>query len=193
MQALKSSRGLWDSVRPSWSLCSLFPTHSQHLHYSHGQELYKGGFTAVAEMWVGALDNTVVDKAKYLEALAKDPVTLGHDIIHIIHLSGQHRKGFHDTIINGNANQWYTSHPTQVSVIELLRNVRTCWDSIYFMINSLHLVCLLLSVASLSTYFLTRLLTASSAYLVVQMTNLFTTSWCPWSGKFYKIWKLSLR
>ena len=56
-------------------------------------------------MWVGALDNTVVDKAKYLEALAKDPVALGHDIIHIIHLSGQHRKGFHDTIINGNANK----------------------------------------------------------------------------------------
>ncbi|KIM60351.1 hypothetical protein SCLCIDRAFT_52033, partial [Scleroderma citrinum Foug A] len=49
----------------------------------------KADFTAVAETWVGALNNTVVDKAKYLEALAKDPITLGHDIVRIICSSGQ--------------------------------------------------------------------------------------------------------
>ena len=156
-----------------------FP-HILNICITHTVKNYmKADFTTVTEMWVGALDNTVVDKAKYLEALAKDPVALGCDIIRIIRSSSQCRKGFRDTIINGNANQWYTGHPTQVPVIELLRDVRTRWDSIYFMINRLHalrLVCLSLSIASLSTYFLTRLLTASSAYLAVQMTNLFTTS-----------------
>ena len=103
----------------------------------------KADFTAVAETWVGALDNTVVDKAKYLEALAKDPITLGRDIVRIIRSSGQRRKGFCDTIINGNANQWYTGDPTQVPLVELLQDVKTRWDLIYFMINrlrALHLV-----------------------------------------------------
>lgn len=80
-------------------------------------------FTDVPETWVGDLNNTV-HKERYLEALARDPVSLGRDIVRIIRASGQRRKGFHDTIINGNANQWYTGNPTQVPNVELLRDIK---------------------------------------------------------------------
>ncbi|KAG9310337.1 hypothetical protein JVU11DRAFT_9467 [Chiua virens] len=93
-------------------------------------------FSTIAETWVGAFDN-IVSKSDYLAALTKNPVTLGHDIICIICASGQHRKGFRNTIINANANQWYTGASTQVPVAELLHNMKSRWDSIYFMINQL--------------------------------------------------------
>jgi hypothetical protein len=114
-----------------------FP-HILNICVTHAVKNYtKADFTTVAETWVGALDDTLVDKEKYLEALVRDPVSLSHDIVRIIHSSGQRRKGFRDTIINGNANQWYTSDLTQVPLVELLRDVKTRWDSIYFMINRL--------------------------------------------------------
>jgi hypothetical protein len=112
-----------------------FP-HILNICIMHAVKNYtKADFTTVTEMWVGALDDTLVDKEKYLEALVRDPILLSHNIVHIIRSSGQCHKGFHDTIINGNANQWYTGDLTQVPLVELLWDVKTCWDSIYFMIN----------------------------------------------------------
>ena len=91
-------------------------------------------FSAIAATWVGALGDTV-NKGEYLKALAMDPVSLGRNIVHIICASSQCRKGFHDTIINGDANEWYTGNATKLPVVELLRDVKTRWDSIFFMIN----------------------------------------------------------
>ena len=93
-------------------------------------------FANVAATWVGVLKN-VINKNEYLQALTTDPVTLGHNIVHIIRVSDQCCKGFRDTIINGNANQWYTGDETQVLLVELLSDVQSCWDLIYFMINQL--------------------------------------------------------
>src|SRR5437588_11482179 len=91
-----------------------FP-HILNICITHAVKNYtKADFTTVAETWVGALDDTLVDKEKYLEALVRDPISLGCDIVRIICSSSQHCKGFHDTIINGNANQWYTGDLTQV-------------------------------------------------------------------------------
>ena len=103
------------------------------------KEYVNADFSAVAATWVGALSDTM-NKGEYLKALAMDPVSLGHNIVHIIRASSQHRKGFHDTIINGNANEWYTGNATKLPVIELLRDIKTRWDSIFFMINQLHAV-----------------------------------------------------
>jgi len=151
-----------------------FP-HILNICVTHTVRAYtKADFTAVAETWVGAMDNNV-DKTASLEALAKDPVTLGHDIVHIIHASGQHHKGFCDTIINGNVNQWYMGNPTQVPVVELLHDVKTRWDLIYFMINQLRAVRLVGFSCFIQVYTLTclpRLLIASFPYLVAQTMNL---------------------
>ena len=81
-----------------------------------------------------------MNKGEYLEALAMDPVSLGRNIVCIIRASSQCRKGFRDTIINGNANEWYTGNATKLPVVELLRDIKTHWDSIFFMINQLHAV-----------------------------------------------------
>ncbi|KAF8137053.1 ribonuclease H-like domain-containing protein [Boletus edulis] len=113
-----------------------FP-HIINICVTHAIKAYTtADFTAVASTWVDALDN-IVDKKAYLQALATDPVSLGCDIVRIIRASGQRRKGFRDTIINSNTNQWYTGDKTQVPLVELLRDVKSCWDSIYFMINRL--------------------------------------------------------
>lgn len=97
-------------------------------------------FGAVSDSWVGALSSAVVDKGLYLEALTMDPISLGRDIVRIVRSSGQRRVGFRDSIINGNANQWYTGNPIEIPVVELLRDVRTRWDSVYIMINRLRAV-----------------------------------------------------
>ncbi|KIK21590.1 hypothetical protein PISMIDRAFT_103932 [Pisolithus microcarpus 441] len=41
-------------------------------------------------------------------------------------------------IVIGNANQWFTEDPTEVPTVELLCDVKTRWDSAYFMINRMH-------------------------------------------------------
>ena len=39
--------------------------------------------SAVGEAWVNSLDN-ISDKDTYVEALCRDPVALGHDIVHLV-------------------------------------------------------------------------------------------------------------
>lgn len=113
-----------------------FP-HIINICVSHTIKAYTtADFSHVAPTWVDFLGNVVV-KEEYVQALATDPIATGRDIIRIIRASGQRRKGFHDTIINRNSNQWYTGNTTQVPVVELLRDVKTRWDSTFFMINRL--------------------------------------------------------
>ncbi|KIK12451.1 hypothetical protein PISMIDRAFT_120879 [Pisolithus microcarpus 441] len=98
-------------------------------------------FADVPSTWTNALGE-VVHKEDYVEAVAWDPVSICQNIVHVIRASGQQRKAFHDMIVIGNANQWFTEDPTEVPTMELLRNVKTWWDSAYFMINrmrALHL------------------------------------------------------
>ncbi|KAF8546300.1 hypothetical protein OG21DRAFT_1491361 [Imleria badia] len=73
------------------------------------KEYTNADFSAITATWVGALGDTM-NKAEYVEALATDPISLGRNIVHIICASSQRRKGFCDTIINSNANEWYTGH-----------------------------------------------------------------------------------
>ncbi|KIK26887.1 hypothetical protein PISMIDRAFT_94118 [Pisolithus microcarpus 441] len=98
-------------------------------------------FADVPSTWTNALGE-VMCKEDYVEAIAWDPISICWNIIRVICASGQWRKAFHDMIVIGNANQWFTEDPTEVPTVELLCDVKTWWDSAYFMINhmcALHL------------------------------------------------------
>jgi hypothetical protein len=85
----------------------------------------------------------------YEEACAHDPITLCRGAICAIHASGQRLDYFAELIHDGNEKGWFmaATHPYQiikVPELQLLRDVRTCWDSIYFMIRrccEMHPVC----------------------------------------------------
>lgn len=94
-----------------------------------------------AEAWVDAVDPTIViDKDIYIEALQQDLVTLGHNIVRLICASSLCRKAFNNTIITGNQMKWFTDEDgnlTKLPILELIRDVKSRWDSIYLMINCL--------------------------------------------------------
>jgi len=80
------------------------------------------------------------DHQTYDEAIARDPIVLCRAIIHAIRASGQRLDLFTATILDGNTKGWFVSptNPHQIIKIpelQLLRDVRTRWDSIYFMIR----------------------------------------------------------
>ncbi|KAF9225639.1 hypothetical protein BS17DRAFT_879002 [Gyrodon lividus] len=101
-------------------------------------------FAMIGNAWVDALDpNIVVDKDAYLEALREDPIALGHDVICIVHASNLRREAFNNTIITGNQMNWFTDEegePTNLPILKLIRDMKSHWDSIYLMINHLHIL-----------------------------------------------------
>ena len=96
---------------------------------------------SIAKAWVDAVNPTiVVDKDIYVEALQQDPVALDHNIVHLICASSLHHEAFDNTIITGNQMKWFTDedgNPTKLPILKLIRDVKSCWDSIYLMINHL--------------------------------------------------------
>ena len=84
----------------------------------------------IANAWVDCFDDNVVDKEKYLEAVEKNPVALGRDIVRIIRASGLRRDEFDKIIVTGNLQQWFKSPSgtvIQIPEVQLLRDVRTRW------------------------------------------------------------------
>ncbi|KIM68546.1 hypothetical protein SCLCIDRAFT_105957, partial [Scleroderma citrinum Foug A] len=96
-------------------------------------------FSEVVRVWVDSLGHTV-DKDAYLKALQRDPISLGHNIVRVVHASSLHCESFQETISNGNLKKYWTDKNGKVielPFLELLHDVKTCWDSIYFMLNCL--------------------------------------------------------
>ena len=78
-------------------------------------------------------------REKYLEAVENDPIALGRQIVKAIRASGLRRDAFTDIIKSHNSNNLFKVQGEVVQVPEhqLLRDVATRWDSVYFMINRL--------------------------------------------------------
>ena len=94
----------------------------------------------IGKAWVDCFDDDAVDKEKFLEAVEKNPVALGHNIVRIIRASGLRRDEFDKIIVTGNLQQWFKSPSgtvIQIPEVQLLRDVRTRWDSIFYMLNQL--------------------------------------------------------
>jgi hypothetical protein len=73
----------------------------------------------------------------YEDALKNDPISLCRNVIRAIWASGQRRDDFDDMIENGNAKGWFVIDGDVVEVphLQLLRDVKTRWDSIFLMIK----------------------------------------------------------
>jgi hypothetical protein len=76
----------------------------------------------------------------YADAVARDPIALGRAVVRAIRASGTRREAFDDVITTGNAKNWFKNgdgETIQVKPLQLLRDVCTRWDSVYYMINRL--------------------------------------------------------
>src|SRR5277367_3640065 len=69
----------------------------------------------------------------------RSQVVNARSVVRAIRGSGMRRDTFRDVIKNGNANKWFMegSKVVVLKEIELLRDVRTRWDSVYRMLSRL--------------------------------------------------------
>jgi hypothetical protein len=79
----------------------------------------------------------------YTDAVAHDPIALGHNVMQVIRAFEKCHEAFHEVIENGNVRGWFVvgKPPKQNTITikpkELLRDVVTKWDSVYHMLNRL--------------------------------------------------------
>lgn len=80
------------------------------------------------------------ERQQYEALRARDAVALGRDIVRILRASGQRRDDFETIIRVGNKNSWFQDaerQPIRLRHLQLLRDVKTRWDSVYYMIRRL--------------------------------------------------------
>lgn len=66
------------------------------------------------------------------DAVKRDPVALGRNIVRVLRSSGKRRAAFAQHIQDGNNKGWFA-----VKDLQLQRDVKTRWDSVYFMLKRL--------------------------------------------------------
>lgn len=81
-------------------------------------------------------------RQSFNNAVSCDPIALGRNTVRVLRSSGQRRDTFDDIIKDGNDKGWFgkTGNPPvniQLRPLQLLRDVKTRWDSVYFMIKRL--------------------------------------------------------
>src|SRR5713226_4581775 len=75
------------------------------------------------------------------ETTVSGSIARGRDVVRVIRGSGTRRDAFNEVITNGNDKGWFkTGQPlavVKIKALQLLRDVRTRWDSTYLMLNRL--------------------------------------------------------
>jgi hypothetical protein len=96
---------------------------------------------AAAE-FVSALPLGLPDRQTFEEAVQRDPVALGRNIVRVLRNSGQRRDLFDDIVRDGNDKEWFQVGDPPVTVelplVQLLRDIITRWDTVYYMVRRLH-------------------------------------------------------
>ena len=93
-------------------------------------------------------ENHIVPREQmYSQALAHDPIAMAWAAIQAIRVSSAHRDAFTAVIRDGNMDGWFKNPDTgvimRISPLQLLWDVPSRWDSVYYMIGRfwyLHLV-----------------------------------------------------
>ena len=69
----------------------------------------------------------------------RDPIARARNIVCVLCSSGQRRDAFQNLIQDGNVRGWFQvdGESVQLRPLQLLRDVKTRWDSVYFMIKRL--------------------------------------------------------
>jgi hypothetical protein len=90
-----------------------------------------GDLNGVAQLPSPANDQSFDDAVK------SDPIARGRNVVRVLRSSGQRREKFNEVIVDGNAKGWFlvADKVVQLPVVQLLRDVQTRWDSVYFMIR----------------------------------------------------------
>lgn len=82
-----------------------------------------------------------LDEMTYPDAIARDPISHARTVVRVIRGSGMRREAFDKVIVNGNAEDWFKEGQppriVQLEKLQLLRDVRTRWDSEYHMLHRL--------------------------------------------------------
>ena len=88
----------------------------------------------------------------YKQAVARNPITMAHAAICVIRISGACQEAFTKVIEEGNKDGWFkdfAGNSIKLKQLQLLHDVPTCWDSVYYMIQHfwyLHPVSPLISI-----------------------------------------------
>jgi hypothetical protein len=95
-----------------------------------------------AEVFVGALPPGLPDRQTFEDAVKRDPVALGRNIVRVLRSSGQRRDLFDDIICDGNAKGWFLNdrdppEPYLLPSVQLLRDMVVRWDTVYYMVRRL--------------------------------------------------------
>jgi hypothetical protein len=95
-----------------------------------------------AEVFVGALPPGLPDQQTFEDAVKRDPVALGRNIVRVLRSSGQRRDLFDEIVRDGNAKGWFLDDddppkPYALPLVQLLRDMVVRWDTVYYMVKRL--------------------------------------------------------
>lgn len=120
-------------------LVMCFP-HVMHICVTHVTKSFTDlDDTSVSEAWMDAFPGEE-EREAYADAVSSDPIALGRSMVRIIRASGLRRDEFMDIVKTGNSKKWFKDPNGNIQLVpelELLRDVKTRWDSTYAMINRL--------------------------------------------------------
>ncbi|KIK79652.1 hypothetical protein PAXRUDRAFT_160772, partial [Paxillus rubicundulus Ve08.2h10] len=124
-----------------------FP-HIYNICVQHMLDKYmQANFSQCPPTWKNSA-GVVIHRDSYAETVCDDPIGQGRAIICTICSSGQCHSNFRQTLVLGNKQEWFINDKGNIirlPVFQLIHNVKTWWDSTYYMINHL---CTLQKVSS---------------------------------------------
>ncbi|KIK79312.1 hypothetical protein PAXRUDRAFT_44975, partial [Paxillus rubicundulus Ve08.2h10] len=138
---LELSRTLWEDREFTFDpidCCVRCLPHIYNICVQHMLNNYvDADFTHCSWTWKNSAGK-VIDRDSYINSVRTDPIGCRRDVVCTVRLSGQCWTNFWQTILSGNEQEWFvndTGDIVKLPVVQLLCDVRTHWDSTYYMIN----------------------------------------------------------
>lgn len=98
-------------------------------------------FAHIIDLSSGRVISNITEDDADASAPGSNAIKLPRAVVQAIRASGSRREAFNDVVKNGNAKGWFKSGDPRQAVIlnelQLLRDVRTRWDSVYRMLDRL--------------------------------------------------------